>query len=59
MDKTELNDAICSLDKVETITKVLNQTIIDDCDFNSADTKNLCSVLLREISYVKSKLSNM
>jgi hypothetical protein len=53
---TEILD---SLDKMETITKVLNQTIFEDKEFNAADSQNLCSVLLREINYTKSKISKL
>ncbi len=59
MSNTDMDDAISSLNKMETITKVLNQTMLEDCDFDAIDNKNLCSVLLREISYTKSKLSKM
>ena len=55
----DFSEVLCSLDKMETITKVLNQTILGDCDFNNEDSKNLCSVLLREISYTKSKLTKI
>ncbi len=55
----ELSDIIDSLDKMETVTKVLNQTIFEDKDFNIGDSQNLCSVLLREINYTKSKISKL
>ena len=54
-----LSEIICSLDKMETITKVLDQTVVSDNDFDIADRKNLCSVLLREIDYTKTKISNI
>jgi len=54
-----LEDVICSLNKMETIAKVLNQTMLEDYDFNAGDSRNLCSVLLREINYTKSKLSKI
>lgn len=52
----ELSEITSSLDKMETIIKVLNQTISEDCEFNKGDSQNLCSVLLREINYTKSKI---
>ena len=52
-----LAEAICSLDKLETITKVLDQTLYEDTNFDIKDSQNLCSVLLREICYTKVKLS--
>lgn len=58
IETDELADIICSLDKMETITKVLNQTMLTDEDFSVADNQNLCAVLLREINYTKSKLQN-
>ena len=54
----DLSEAICSLDKMETITKVLHQTVFTDKDFNIEDYQNLCGVLLREISFTKSKITN-
>jgi len=55
----ELSEVLGSLDKMETITKVLNQTIFEDKEFNASDSQNLCSVLLREINYTKSKISKI
>ena len=56
---SELLEVLGSLDKMETITKVLNQTVFEDREFNVADSQNLCSVLLREIKFTKSKLSKI
>jgi len=53
----ELSEVLGSLEKMETIAKVLNQTIFEDQDFNADDSHNLCSVLLREINYTKSKIA--
>ena len=55
----DLSDAINSLEKMETITKVLDQTVFTDKYFNIEDYQNLCSVLLREINYTKSKISHI
>lgn len=55
----ELAEVLCSLDKMETITKVLNQTMFEDKEFNAEDSQNLCSILLREINYTKSKVSKV
>lgn len=57
LESEELSEIKCSLDKMETITKVLNQTMLEDDEFNAGDSQNLCSVLLREINYTKSKLT--
>ena len=54
----ELSEIGRSLNKMETITKVLSQTISDDGDFSAGDSQNLCAVLLREINYTKSKLQS-
>lgn len=56
---SDLSEVLGSLDKMETITKVLNQTIFEDKEFNAEDSQNLCSVLLREINYTKSKISKL
>jgi len=53
-----LSEIECSLDKMETITKVLEQTMSEDGEFSMGDCQNLCSVLLREINYTKSKLQS-
>ena len=52
----ELSEIEHSLNKMETITKVLNQTMTEEDEFSTNDSQNLCSVLLREINYTKSKL---
>ena len=53
-----LSEIKVSLDKIETITKFLNDTIAEDDEFNLKDSKNLCSALIREINYTKSKIQN-
>ena len=55
----ELTEIINSLEKMETLIKVLDQTVFEDKNFNAIDSQNLCSVLLREINYAKSKISNI
>ena len=55
----ELSELICSLNKMETITKVLEQTMLEDDEFSASDSQNLCSVLLREINYTKSKIQEI
>ncbi|MBO6087075.1 hypothetical protein J6P92_01860 [bacterium] len=57
LDDNKLSEVVQSLDKMETITKVLNQTMLEDDEFNTVDSRNLCSVMLREINYTKSKLT--
>ena len=57
-ESKELTEIVRSLDKIETITKVISQTISDDCEFSSGDSQNLCLALLREINYTKSKIQS-
>ena len=57
IDSDELSEVLASLNKMETIVKVLSQTMFEDSEFNAVDSQNLCAVLLREINYTKSKLS--
>lgn len=57
LEDSQFVDALCAVDKVETVAKVLNQTLYENSDFDAKDSQNLCSVLLREISYTKSRLS--
>lgn len=47
----------CQLDKIITITKVLNQTLIENCDYEIKDSQNLCSLLVQETISMKNKLS--
>lgn len=47
----------CQLDKIITITKVLNQTLIENCDYEIKDSQNLCSLLVQETISMKKKLS--
>lgn len=57
---SSITDILQSFDKIETIIKVLKQTIFEDKDlFDTKDTENLYSVLLREMSYTKSKITQM
>lgn len=56
MSLDEISDVKVSLDKIETIVKVLNQSMLDVNEFNAKFGLNLCSVLLREIDYTKSKI---
>lgn len=55
----EVSQVTYSLEKMETITKVLSQTNFDDKDFNPTDYQNLCAVLEREIDFAKSKISKI
>jgi hypothetical protein len=59
LESNELSEIVCSLDKMETVAKVLNQTMVENEDFNVGDSQNLCSVMLREINYTKSKLQKV
>ena len=52
----ELCIILCEFDKITTITKVLNQTLIENSDFEIRDTQNLCSILLEEIKNTKEKI---
>lgn len=47
----------CQLDKIITITKVLNQTLIENCDYEIKDSQNLCLLLVQETISIKNKLS--
>ena len=59
LESDELSKILHSLDKMETITKVLNQTMSEENEFSADDSQNLCSVLLREINYTKSKFQRV
>ncbi len=48
---------LCSFDRLETLTKVLKQTLTENYDFEKKDSHNLCSVLLEEIRFTKEKLN--
>lgn len=55
--ETELSVILCQFDKIETVAKVLNQTLLENCDYDIKDSQNLCSLLIQEIISVKSKLN--
>lgn len=49
-EKAEENISVlcCKLDKIITLSKVLNQTLFENNDFKTADSQNLCSLLIQE-----------
>ena len=58
LETDEYTKVLDSLNKTETVVKVLEQTIFENNEFNAVDSRNLCSVLLREINYAKNKLKD-
>ncbi len=54
----ELCNILCNFEKISTISKVLNQTLIENSDFEIRDSQNLCSILLEEITNTKLMLNN-
>lgn len=57
INKDEFSDILCDMDKIETVIKVLNQTLFEDKDFNIQDSQNLCSLLYEKFCKTKSKLT--
>lgn len=54
-----LAEALCCLDKIETLTKLLSQTITEKSDFQTKDSLNICSILLFCIKDTKKILTNL
>ena len=49
----------CDIDKIETMIKVLQKTLVEDCDFELKDSQNLCSLLNDEVCILKQKVSKL
>ena len=43
--ENSLSEALCCVDKIETLTRLLQQTIIEKTDFKEKDSLNICSIL--------------
>lgn len=56
--ENELSIILCKFDKLETVAKVLNQTLLENYDYELKDSQNLCSLLIQEISATKLKLND-
>lgn len=54
-----LSRALCGLDKIETLTKLLSQTITEKSDFQAKDSLNICSLLIFCVNDTKRILTNL
>lgn len=61
IDKIEENLSLlcCELDKIVTLSKVLNQTLVEDSDFKLGDSQNLCALIIQEINSSKSMVTDL
>lgn len=57
--ENNLSEALCCLEKIETLTKLLQQTIVEQTDFNQKDSLNICSILKLYTNETKSKLNSV
>lgn len=57
--ENNLSEALCCLEKIETLTKLLQQTIVEQTDFNQKDSLNICSILKFYTNETKSKLNSV
>lgn len=55
--ENDLSVILCQIDKIETVAKVLNQTLLENCDYEIKDSQNLYSLLIQEITSAKNKLN--
>ena len=55
--ENDLSVILCQIDKIETVAKVLNQTLLENCEYEIKDSQNLCSLLIQEITSAKNKLN--
>ncbi len=56
--ENELSVILCQIDKLETVAKVLNRTLIENLDYDIRDSQNLCSLLVQEIISAKNRLND-
>ena len=57
--ENNLSEALCCLEKIETLTKLLQQTIVEQTDFSQKDSLNICSVLKFYTNEAKTKLNSI
>lgn len=53
--ETDINDVSVKLDRLTTLTKMLNQSLVETSIYSDADSQNLCSMVCDELEKTKSK----
>lgn len=57
--ENNLSEALCNIDKIETLTKLLQQTLTEKSDFEEKDCLNICSILSCCEKNTKNILTNL
>ena len=57
--ENNLSEALCNIDKIETLTKLLQQTLTEKSDFEEKDCLNICSILSCCWKNTKNILTNL
>lgn len=61
LDKIEqdINSVSCSLDKVRTLSKILQEMLFDNTTFKQQDTQNICLLLVQELDKINGDVINL
>lgn len=57
--ENNLSEALCNIDKIETLTKLLQQTLTEKSDFEEKDCLNISSILSCCVKNTKNILTNL
>lgn len=57
--ETQLNETACGLDRIESLSKILLDSILDNIDLKPKDVQNLTFVLDEEIIKLKKKFNSI
>lgn len=57
--EADINDVSINLDRLTTLTKLLNQSLVEPSIYSDADSQNLCSMVRDELEKTKSKFGEI
>lgn len=57
--ENKILDVNCKLSRIESMSKILYECLVDKCDINICDTQSLSSVLCEEIRRTKYKMEKI
>ncbi len=57
--ENEISIISCEIDKIDTIIKVLQNTLIENSDYKIKDSQNLCSLLKDKVNILKQRLNKI
>lgn len=49
----------CKISRIESLSKILLECLVDKCDISSRDSESLCAVLCEEITRVNNRMSKI